>query len=49
MQDVYKNFEEYKLEKRFKVMTVFDDAIADMISQKKHSQIVTDLFVRGTK
>ena len=30
-------------------MTVFDDTIADMISQKKHSQIVTDSFVRGTK
>ena len=35
MQDVYKNIEEYNPDKKHKVLIVFDDMIADMISNKK--------------
>ena len=35
MQDVYKNIEEYNLEKKCKVLIAFDDMIADMINDKK--------------
>ena len=35
MQDVYKNFEEYNIGKKRKIVIVFGDMIADMISNKK--------------
>ena len=35
-------------EKR-KMLIVFDDVIADMLSNKKHNPIVTELFIRGRK
>ena len=42
MQNVYKNIEEYNLDKENKVLAVFDDVIADIISDKKLNPIVTD-------
>ena len=48
-KDVYKNIEEYKLGNKRKVLTVFDDVIADMINNKRLNPIVTELFVRGRK
>ena len=47
MQDVYKNIEEYNLGKKYKVLTVFDDMIADIIINKKPNPVVTELFIRG--
>ena len=35
MHDVYKNIEEYNADKECKILTVFDDMIADMINNKK--------------
>ena len=35
MQDVYKNIEEYNPNRKHKVLLVFDDMIADLISNKK--------------
>ena len=35
MQDVHKNIEDYNPIKKRKVLIVFDDMIADMISNKK--------------
>ena len=49
MQDVYKNIEDYNLRKKYKILTVFDDMIADMINNKKLNPIVTELFIRGRK
>ena len=49
MQDNYKNIEECNLEKKCKVLIVFDDMIADMINDKKHDPAVTGLFIRGRK
>ena len=49
MQDVYKNIEEYNLDKKRKILIVFDDLIADMINNKKLNLIVTELFIRGRK
>ena len=43
MDDLYKNTEEYK------ILIVFDDMIADMLSNKKLNPIVTELFIRGRK
>ena len=49
MHDVYKNINEYNLDKDNKNLIVFDDMIADMINNKKLNSIVTELFIRGRK
>ena len=46
MKDVYKNIEEYNLDRKCKILLVLDDIIADMISNKKPNQVVTELFIR---
>ena len=49
MQDVHKDIEEYNPGKKCKILIVFDDIIADMISNKKLNLIVTELLIRGRK
>ena len=49
MKDVYKNTEEYNVDKECKILIVFDDVIADMTNNKKLNSIVTKLFIRGRK
>ena len=49
MHDVYKNIDNYNPNKENKVMIVFDDMIADMISNKKLNSIVTEFFIRCRK
>ena len=45
MDDIYKNVEEYNPNKKQIVLIVFDDMIADMVSNKKLNPIVTELFI----
>ena len=33
----------------FILIILFDDMIADMLSNKKHNPVVTELFIRGRK
>ena len=49
MDNIYKNIEEYNPNKKRKMLIVFDDMIADMLSNEKLNPIVTDIFVRGRK
>ena len=49
MQDVYKNIEDCNPIKKRKILIVFDDMIADMISNNKLNPIVTELLIRGRK
>ena len=49
MCDVYKNIDEYNVEKDRKILIVFDDMIANMINNKKLNSLVTKLFIRETK
>ena len=49
MDDIYKNTEEYNLNKKGKILIVFDDSIADMHPNKKLYAVVTELFFRGIK
>ena len=49
MGHIYKNIEEYNPNKERKLLIVFDDMIADMLSNKKRNPIVTELFIRGRK
>ena len=45
MHDIYKYIEEYHPNKKCQTLIVFDDVIADMLS----NPIVTDLLIRGRK
>ena len=47
MGKIYKNIEEYNPNKNRKILIVFDNMIADMLSNKKINPIVTELFIRG--
>ena len=49
MHKVFKNVDNYNLNKENKILIVFDDMIADMINNKKLNSIVTELFIRGRK
>ena len=49
MYDIYKKIEEYNPNKKHKTLIVFDDMIADMLSNKKLNPIVTEFFIRGRK
>ena len=44
MHDVYKNIDNYNLNKENKILIVFDDMVADMISNKKlNSSFLSDV------
>ena len=45
MDHIYKNIEEYNPNKKYKILIVFDDMIADMLSNKKLNPIVSELFI----
>ena len=49
MQDVYKNIKKYNIGEKRKILTIFDDMIADMINNKYLNLIVTELFIRDRK
>ena len=46
---IYKNIEEYNPNENRKILIVFDDIIADILSNKKHNPVVTEWFSRGRK
>ena len=43
------NTEEYNPNRKRKILIVFDDMIADMLSNEKFNPIVTELFIRCRK
>ena len=47
MQDFYKNIDEYNLGKKRNVLILFDYMIPDMLKNKKHNPVVTELLIRG--
>ena len=47
MDGIYKNIEEYNTNKKGKILIVFDDMIADRLSNQKVNPVVTELFIRG--
>ena len=49
MDDIYKIIEEYSPNKERKILIVFNEMIADMLSNKKLNPIATELFIRGRK
>ena len=49
MEDIYKNIEEHNPNKKRKILIVFVDMIANMLTNKNVNSIVTELFIRGRK
>ena len=49
MDNIYKNIEEYNPNKKQKISIVFDDMIADMLSNKKLHPIVTEYLLEQKK
>ena len=47
--DIYKIIEEYNPGKERKILIIFGDTIADMVSNKKPNPRVTELFIGGRK
>ena len=42
MDDIYKKIEEYNPNKKQKILIVFDEMIADMLSNKRFNPVVTE-------
>ena len=49
MDDIYKNIEGYNPNKERKIIIVFDNMIADMLTNKKLNLVATELFTRSRK
>ena len=46
MDNVYENIDDYNTNRKRKILIVFDDMIADIISSKKFQAVVKELFIR---
>ena len=49
MDDIYEIIGEHNPNKRRKILIVFDDIIADMLSNKKLNPVVTESSIKGRK
>ena len=49
MNDVYGNSNEYNPTRKRKILIVFDDTIADIMSNKKFQAVVKEFFIRCRK
>ena len=49
MDDVYENIHDYNLNRKRKIIIVFDDMIEDIKSNKKFEAIIIELFIRCRK
>ena len=49
MNDVYNNIDDYNPKRQRQILTVFDDMIADIMTNKKLLAIIKKLFIRCTK
>ena len=49
MDDVYGNIDDYNPNRKRKILIVFDDMIADIMTNKKFQAIIKELFIRCRK
>ena len=49
MDDVYKNIDNYNPKRKRKMLIVFDDMIADIMTNKKFQATIKELFIRCRK
>ena len=49
MDDVYENIHDYNPSRKRKILIIFDDMIADIMTNKKFQAIIKELFIRCRK
>ena len=49
MDDVYEDIDDYNPSRKTKILIIFDNLIADIMSDKKFWSIIKDLFIRSRK
>ena len=49
MDDVYENIDDYNSSRKRKILIIFDDMIADIMTNKKLQSIIEELFIRCKK
>ena len=49
INDVYKNIDNYNQSRKRKILIVFDDMVADIMTNKKFQAIIKELFIRCRK
>ena len=49
MDDVYENIHDYKSSRKREILIVFDDMIADIMTNEKFQAIIEELFIRCRK
>ena len=49
MDDIYDNIEDYKKNRKRKVLIIFDDMVSHVMSDRKAQQVLRDLFIRCRK
>ena len=49
MDDVYNNMDDYNPKRKRKILIVFDDMIADIMTNKRFQPIIKELFIRCRK
>ena len=49
MDDIYENIDDYNPSRKRKILIVFDDMIADIMTNKKFHTIIKELFIRSRK
>ena len=49
MDDVYENIDDYNPSRKRKILILFDDMIADIMTTKKFQSIIKELFIRCRK
>ena len=49
MDDVFKNIDDYNIERKRKILIVFDDVIAEIMNSKNFKSIIKELFIRCRK
>ena len=49
MDDVYNNIDDYNPKRKRKILIVFDDMIADIMTNKRFQAMIKELFIRWIK
>ena len=49
MDDVFSNIDDYNPKRKRKILIVFDDMVADIMTNKKFQAIIKELFIRCRK
>ena len=47
MDDIYENIHNYNSSRKRKILIVFDDMIADILTNKKFQAVIKELFIRS--